>query len=233
MLEVIGGILGGLGGLFGKKSKSNESFEKHSEVTTEAENQDLSPELLKMLEGLFLGNVGSGNFEQAGDAMSTRLDQIMAQTKQPSFDVGGFAKGITEQATAGAQLDLESQINNILSTSGSSESGNSMSALLANRLRNTTAANLAGISAEATATGEGIRQSQEKLATESIMGLSGGLSDQILSLIQSTRGASNKGKSKSIEDTKGKGSMSGSSRGNPFQGFADVFGAFNDARGDA
>lgn len=233
VLDVIAGVLGGLGGLFGKKSKSSESFERFTDSTTEAETQDLSPELLTMLEGLFKDQVGGGKFEAGGDALSSRLNQLLDQSKAPQFDVNAFASGITEQATAGAQLDLESTINDILSASGSSETGNSMSALLANRLRNQTAANLAGISSGAVATGEGIRQAQQQQITEGILGLGTSLSDQILQLIQTTRGAKNIGTSTTKEHTKGTGSSSGSSKGNPFSVFGDIFGSFGKAREEA
>lgn len=233
MLDILTGVAGALGGLFGKKNKQSESFESTTNSEAEASSQDLSPELLKTLEALFQSTVGGGGFQKSGQAMSSRLDQILAQAQAPQFDVSGFSKGIVDQAVAGAGLDLESGINDILMGSGMSEGGSSMSALLANKLRNQTAANLGGIASEATATGEGIRLAQQGQITEGIAGLSGGLSDQILQLIQSTRGASNTGKSKSKEHTKGKGTMQGSSRGNPFSAFADIFGSFNNAKGNA
>ena len=225
-MEIIAGLLGGLGKLFGTKSKQSEDFEKHSTVTTDASTQDLSPELLKSLESLFTGQVGGTGFSDATSAINNRLGQLTAQAAQPQFDVSGFAKGVTDQATAAAGLDLESTINGILSQSGISEGGGSMNALLANKLRNQTAANLAGVNAQATATGEGIRQSQQQGLTQGISTLGTNLAGSILDLIKSTRGASNTGTSKSVEDTKGKGNVSGKETGNPFQGFADVFGSF-------
>ena len=233
MLEIIGGLAGALGGLFGDKKKQSESFESTTNTESEAQSQDLSPELLKSLESLFQTITQGGQFEKAGDAVSGRLDQILQQAAQPQFDVASFAKGITDQAVAGAQLDLESSINDMLSASGISESGNSMSALLANKMRNTTAANLGGISAEATATGEGIRQAQQGQITEGIAGLSGSLSDQVLGIIQSTRGASNKGTAKSKEHTKGTGTMAGKSQSNPFSAFANIFGSLSGAKANA
>lgn len=245
MFELLGGLLGGIGGLFGKKSKTDQSFERTSDTTSDASSTDkatgtdLSPALLASLEGMFQNVVKGGGFQTANNALSGRLSQLVNQSKQPAFDATGFAEGITRQAGAMAGLDLESSINGILSASGTTESGNSMSALLANKLRNQTASNLAGISANARATGEGIRQSGEKLITDSISGLAGGLEQGILGLIQSTRGASTSGTqtstgtAKTTEVTKGKGNESGTKKDNPLQGFADAFTNLTNARKEA
>lgn len=220
-------------GLFSSSASSTEEFEKHSTVKTNAAAQDLSPELLKMLEGLFKSTLSNGQFQQSGNAISSRLEQLLAQAKQPQFDVSGFAKGITDQATAGAGLQLESDINGLLSKSGTTESGNSMSALLANKMRNVTAANLSGISSQATATGEQIRQAQQGQITEGIQGLGTSLSDQILKLIGTTRGASQTGQSTSVEDTKGKSKTTSESSPSLLSSLGSIFSLFTGARGAA
>lgn len=220
---ILSGILGGLGGLFG--NKSSESYVRDSRTDTTAEYQDLDPELLKALNGLFMSSMGSGGFEMGTDSMMSRLGQLNEQAKAPQFDVEKFAKGIMDQATAGAQLDLESGIHGAGSATGGSASGNSMAALLANKVQNQTAANLAGIGSEATATGEQIRQAQQGQLTEGIMGLSSGLSQQLLALIGATRGASTRGKSTSIEHTEGRGtSKSGGGLGGFLKGLGGIFG---------
>ena len=200
MLGQIGGLLSGL---FGGSSGSSGSFNSTTRATTNASSKDLSPELLKSLESLFKTQVGGEGFGDATEAVSGRLKQLVDQSNAPGFDVAGFAKGITDQATAGAQLDLESGINDMLSRSGITESGNSMGALLANKLRNQTAANLSGISAQATATGEGIRQSQQSQITEGIEGTSQTLLSSILELIGKTRGADTTGTSTTDSKTSG------------------------------
>lgn len=226
-MDFLGGIGSLLSGLFGGK-KENQSFERHSTTESSASAQDLSPDLLKALETLFTSTIGNGQFQQSGNAISGRLDQLTNQSKLPDFDVAAFAKGITDQATAGANLKLDSDINSILSKSGTTESGNSMNALLANKLRNETAANLAGITQQATASGEAIRQSQQSQITQGIQGLAGSLSDQILKLIQSTRGASTTGTSKSKEDTKGTGTTQESQ--NPLGLLGSLFSSMGNAR---
>ena len=86
-----------------------------------------------------------------------------------------------------------------------------MGALLANKLRNATAANLGGISAQATATGEGIRQSQQNEITTGITSTSSTLLQSILSLISGTRGADTTGTS--TTNTKTTGTESSKTKG--------------------
>lgn len=232
-MGIISGILGALDGILGDKQKQSESFERDSTTNTKASAQDLSPELLKSLESLFQSQVTGPGFGQSQDAISARLAQLSTQAQQPQFDVASFSKGVTDQAASAANLDLESNINAILSNSGGSETGNSMNSLLANKLRNQTAANLAGINQQATATGEQIRQGQQGQITAGIQGLSSTLSNAILELIKSTRGASNTGQSESKEHTEGTGNVSASQTTNPFSAFANIFGSFNNARTNA
>jgi len=227
-MDLLGGIAGILGGLFGGGGSSSQSFEKHSTTKTDATTTDLSPDLLKQLEDLFKSSVGSGNFQTSSNALVDRIKQLSTAAQKPEFDVAGFAKGVTDQASAAAGLDLESAINGLLSKSGVTESGNSMNALLANKLRNQTTANIAGVNAQATATGEGIRSSQSNTLTQGIQNLSATLSQQILQLIQGTRGATATGTSTSKEDTVGKGTTT--EKSNPFDAIANAFGSLNSAK---
>lgn len=215
MLNTITGLLGSL---FGGSSSSSGSFNSTTKSTTKASSQDLSPELLKSLEGLFKGQVGGEGFADSTEAVGGRLKQLVDQSKAPAFDVTGFAKGITDAAVSGAQIDLESGINGMLSRSGITESGNSMGALLANKLRNQTAATIGGISAQANATGEQIRQSQQGQITEGINSSSQTILSSLLELISRTRGANTTGTS--TTDSKTSGTQSSKTKG----GLLGIFG---------
>lgn len=229
MLSLLGGIAGALGSLFGDKKK--ESFNRTSDTTTTASSQDLGPTLLRNLESLFNSQLRKGGFQHSAAALDTRLGQLLEQSKRPEFDVSGFASGIARQATAGAQLDLESQIGGMLSKLGATESGNSAGALLANKIRNNTAANLAGIISQATAQGEQIRQSGQQMLNEGFTSIGGTLANEILNLIQVTRGARNTGTSNTKEVSMGSGNAKAS--GNPFSGFGDFFSELANARTNA
>lgn len=215
MLNLIGGLLGGLGGMFGE--------EQTTHTVTDAEGQDLPDAQLKMLMDLFNSIVGNGTFGQANAALSGQLGRVENEALRVPFQAEAFAEDITKQASAAAGLDLESAVNNIISSNGGGgESGNSMTALLGNKVRNQTAANLGGIAAQARATGEGIRQSQFKSNTDNIRGLSGDLTSQILGLIQMSRGAYKKAHSETTATTEGGGGIGGF-----LGGFANALGSFS------
>jgi len=159
---------------------------------TVGQTTNYSSDVLASLDALLTQQLGAGNgvgsAQQASDALAGRLQQIQELAAKPAFDVEGYASGITEAATAATQNDLDSRINSILSATGSSESGNSMSALLGNKLRNDAAANLAGISANARATGEQLATQQQQSITDQIGNLSGGLSSQLINLLGAAKG---------------------------------------------
>lgn len=185
---------------------SNTSFDK----LTQGKQTDLSPELLAQLKALFGSATGGGGMEEAEAAQRERMRQIQ------DFDAQGFADAITDQAKAFAGLDLESGLNAMASKVGGSANSNSMVALLGNKLRNTTAANLSGISSSA-------RMQGEQFKTEGIGAMSSGISKQILELIGATRGAETQG----ALDEKGK--QSGTSKTeSPFNigDFFDILGKF-------
>lgn len=148
-----------------------------------------SSDILASLDSLLKSTFAAGGAEMATDALQGRLMQIEQQAVAPQFDVNNFVSGIASAAGAEIQNDLDSKINTMLSATGSSESGNSMAALLGNKLRNDAAASMAGVVSQATAQGEAIRQAQQGQITEEISGLTGQLSGQIAQLLQVAQGA--------------------------------------------
>lgn len=156
---------------------------KQNQVTT-----TYSSDVLASLDSLLKSQLASGTSEQATDAVAGRLEQVQADAAGPQFDVGNYVSGIAAAAGAATQSDLDSRINEILSATGTSETGNSMSALLGNRLRNEAAANLAGIVSNATATGNQIRQQESANTTGQINDLTGNLNAQLNSLLGVAQG---------------------------------------------
>lgn len=140
--------------------------------------------VLSGLNNLMTAAMQTGNFGTSQDALTGRLSQVQTAAGNPTFDVDAFTSGITQQATAATQMDLDSQINGMLSSTGSSETGNSMSALLGQKMRNNAAANLAGITSNARATGEQIKMQQGQALTGEIASLTDSISNQILALMQ-------------------------------------------------
>lgn len=165
----------------------NETQQSQTGQTTTNYSSDVLASLDSLLKQQLAG--GGAQIQQAQDALGGRLQQIQAIAGQPQFDVNNFVSGIASQAAAATQSDLDSRINTMLSASGSSETGNSMSALLGNRLRNEAAANFAGIVSGAQAQGTQIAQAQQESITGQISGLAGGLGSQLATLLGATQGA--------------------------------------------
>lgn len=156
---------------------------------TAGQTTNFSADILAQLDQILSSQLGTGGAaDTATTALTERLKQIQTQASQPAFDVQGYVNGITQQAAATTQADLDSRINAILSATGSSEGGNSMAALLGNRLRNDAAANLAGIQASATAQGNQLLQQEQSNLTSQISGLSGDLVSSLNSLLSAAKG---------------------------------------------
>lgn len=175
-------------GLFGGGSKTSGSSSTSASGTQRGMTQSFSDEVLASLDKTLLEALNSGGLTEGQNALRSRLGQLSTAAQEPAFDVESFTQGITDQATAAAGLDLDDQINSMISAVGGSETGNSMVALLGNKLRNTTAANLAGISAQARGTGEQIKTTQQSALTNDIAAMSNSLATQILGLIGQVKG---------------------------------------------
>lgn len=132
----------------------------------------LNEQLLGGLESLLGTLVGGGG--GALGAGQTAIQQRIGGLGNNTFDVEGFVSGIMTDAQSRSRSGLESDINGLASSVGGTGAGNSMVALLNQRLRDDSAANLAGVQAQATAQGEAIRGRQsEELATLAQSGAQG------------------------------------------------------------
>jgi type VI protein secretion system component VasK len=79
--------------------------------------------------------------------------------KMNEFDPVAYVNGIMQAARSDASSNLDQSLNTMFSNVGGTEGTNSMAALLSNRARNATAANLAGINSQAqAAAGDQVRQ---------------------------------------------------------------------------
>lgn len=165
----------------------SETQQSQSGQTTTSYSSDVLASLDSLLKTQLAG--GGQQVQEAQDALAGRLQQIRDVAAQPQFDVNGFVSGIAAQAKATTQMDLDSRINGMMSASGGSETGNSMMALLGNRLRNDAAANFAGIVSGAQAQGTQIAQAQQESISGQIQNLAGGLGQQLTNLLGATAGA--------------------------------------------
>lgn len=121
------------------------------------------------------------------DALAERIKSILAGgiTEQSmsainqgiqgnaNFDVSSFVNGIVGSARNRGEQTLQEQNSAFAARAGGTAATNSMAALLAQRGRNDLEANLAGIAAQATAQGEGIRQSGLSSSVNALTGTAG------------------------------------------------------------
>ena len=189
VLETILGVGSLLSGLFGGGSNAQKSETTNETITSNKQGQQYSDAILTQLENL-LGNVLGGDwFSTAQSGLSGRLEQVQTQAARPAFDVDAFVNDTMQRASSAAQFDLESGLNKLFSATGTSEGDNSMTALLSNRLRTDTAANMAGIAAQARSTGEQILSQQQQGLTSEVSTLSNSMVNQILGLLDVGKGA--------------------------------------------
>lgn len=158
--------------------------------TSTGTTTNYSASVLASLDALLTEQLGNGTAQQGSDALSQRLEQIKAQAAKPGFDVDGYVSGIAQAASVDQQNTLDSNINSILSRTGTSESGNSMSALLGNKMRGEASANLAGIVSQAQATGSQIKNAEQESLTQQISGLSNDLGTSLANLLAAAKGGS-------------------------------------------
>lgn len=206
---LVGSLLGaGISGLL-NKNKKKESSTAAIDSTTTGSQADLPPELLSNLQSLFQQLTGSQAGSQVQQAGQQQLSNVAA------FDPTKFAQDITAQAASDAGLQLDSATNDVLNRAGGGR-GSSSAALLINKLKNTTAANLAGISANA-------RISGEQFKSDALNKVSNDLANQISNIIQITRGSSVSGTLREIGSQSGRGSArAGGGIGGFFQGVSSV-----------
>jgi len=91
---------------------------------------------------LFSGDVLSG-LEGLATQLIGGTPSVAASPFQ--FDADSYIKGGVAQAEAAQKMDLEANLSGLTNAIGGTASGNTMNALLANRLRGDAAANIAGV----------------------------------------------------------------------------------------
>ena len=172
----------------GKTTQTGTSTGKESSSTT-GTTTNYSSDVLAALDSMLLQQLGAGGAGgNANSALTDRLKQVQALAAQPGFDVAGYAKSVTDASAVAGQNDLDSRINGILSATGSSEGGNSMSALLGAKLRGEEATRLAGVNAQATMAGQQLADAQQVNITNQIGSLTGDINNQLANLLNAAKG---------------------------------------------
>lgn len=132
-----------------KNAGATSSSTKGSQTQTQT-GQSFSDLILQALEGSTTQALAAAN----GSQVNTNIN----------FDPTSFVNSGVAAAAADQQAQLEQSINSLFDTTGGTAGGNSMTALLANRLRGDAAASLAGTRADLTAKANEIQQGNIRTA---------------------------------------------------------------------
>lgn len=181
-IPIVGSLVSGLFG--GNKT---ESSSQKQESTTSSSGRTLNEPTENALTSVILSLLGGG----AQTAQNNLQATIQEDSSNPiDFDRKAFVKGVTDQAKSTTSDALESDLNGLFSSIGSGPSGNSMATLLANRERNKSAANLAGIEANAEATGAQIEQGIRTSKVSNAAVGANSVTDFMQAILQGLKGAS-------------------------------------------
>lgn len=118
----------------GTTATKNTGATTNTAVGTSAETQKSTS-----FSDMILGALESSTLNALNAANQAQVDTNVA------FDRNSFVEGGVASAAAAQQAQLEQSLNGLFDSTGGTASGNSMAALLANRLTGDAAANIAGV----------------------------------------------------------------------------------------
>lgn len=198
-----------------ENSSSNES--SSSKSTARTLNPGTESDLVAGIHSLFGGGIAQGQ-----KALGSQLDKI---TGQPiAFNKDAFVKGITDAGTAKLDSSLEASLNDLFTGIGAGAGGNSMAAILANKLTRANEVDKAGIKASAEGSGAQIASGIRNDETSGIESLTAGFGKMLESMLTGVKGAT------VTEDTSGtkKANSTGDAKASGFDGnnLATIFSNF-------
>jgi len=180
-LPIVGSIVSGLFGGSKKESSNTAKAGKSSTIATTLD-ADVTNDLGSSIRDLLAGGTSA-----SVAALSSGLSSL--QSNPTTFDRAAYVKGTTDRASAGINDNLEGALNGLFSGTGTGDKDNSMAALLANRLRRSSASELAGVEAQAEATGAQIESGIKGQETSSAAQYTSELTSLLSALVGGAKGA--------------------------------------------
>lgn len=165
---------------------STKNDQQNSTQDTTANTAQLDSATLKQLTDLVSGNLSSASL--SSDARQQQLGMVLKGSQNP-FDVSKYVAGITGAASDTINQGMNQNINTLESNIGGSSSGNSMASLLAAKERTSAASQLAGITEQATASGQQILDAQTSANTSDVATLTSGQDSQLTALLTALKGS--------------------------------------------
>lgn len=192
-------------------------------------SRQFSDNMLQVLELVTKDSLGSA--ASGSSALRDRLDDV--SSNPVNFDSDSFIRGVMDAANSTVKNKLTSDINGVVSSTGGSTSGNSASALLASRLTNDAASNLAGVRASAGAQAAEIQSNLDQSRTSQLTSITQGMDATLTSLLSALKGGETQtdvsGKQNEATTQKTSGTASTTSTENKVQpfnwqkGFGNIF----------
>lgn len=211
----------GIGSLFGGNKKS----ETQNTNTNESGTQDSAARTLSsgVEDSLtkFLQNLSGGALKKSTDSLTGEVDKITGNPIE--FDPVAYVKGITEKADADLDEGLSKNLNALFSGIGSNSGGNSMAALLENKMRRQNATESAGIKQTATAQSVGIQDQLRSSEAGELVGINNQLGKLFETLIGGVKGAVVTEFTSSKKNSSGTGKSESSSIGFDGSNLANMF----------
>lgn len=165
------------------KSGAADSF---AGTTSTSNLDDATKSILTTLVQQLLPGVTQGN---------TAVKNTLSQISGAPFDPQAYVKGIMTAATSNAMGQQESDLNGIAANNGGAADSNSATALLASKIRNQTANNLAGVQAQATGDAQNIVNNH----ASTVAGLSSQLDQGTTGLLAALQNATSTQKTNQIQ----------------------------------
>lgn len=231
-----------LGGGSGSKSTTsgNQKSTTRTQGSTTANRREYSDGFLAALEQSTSDALGSSAV--GGAALRGQIEKVQAANlggEAIPFDMDAFVRGVTDQASNLITNQANSNIQQTASATGGSTSGNSQAALLASRINNDAAANIAGVRQQATAQGAQIKaslrdQQVNELAsgTQQLAGLQSSVDAGLATLLNALRGGETYQEVSTDETTNASGSGTQTQR-TPFNWTKGLGNLFADINQDA
>lgn len=157
-------------------STTTQNQSTNTTQTGKTTQQSFSDALAGGIESSIQGLLG--DLGETASTLSSGIDNL------GNFNADAFIQGVMQQAQAQQQSQLDQSINGLIDTIGGTPQSNSMSALLAGKLTNESAANLAGIRSQATGQAEDIMR--QNLGAQA--GAMASVNDLIPAIIQAFKG---------------------------------------------
>lgn len=224
-LPILSALGSGLSAGAGSESTTDSNMESTTTGNSTINRSELDNRTIRALTQLLTPNKLAKNQQLTNTALRSQLNTVTQNAQNP-FDIEAFVNGIVTQAKNTIGNATTEGINLMESDIGGTQGTNSMAALGANKMATDAAAQLSGMTQDATARGYEIAAGQQQSNTESILGLTGQMNKNFTDFLTLLRGAKTHQTQKTKEHTEGSSTSTTSSPFNIMEGLGGMLSSF-------